>query len=247
MNELKSGQWRKYIRDIREVRRPSAPFAIDKMRSQCYSVYDSSIEKYQEEEFLRVLQGEDIISWVQSRNTLTVVDLMSSTGAIASIFERIPSGIPKFGLAVSLEDMGNMRSDSQKERDRRLNIEKLDGDIILPSTWRKIEKKLEGRKADLIMERAAGGTVTLPHNFGFYEFVLGRMWKMLNENGMLLLQTPPLEWYEWGGLDVSISALALQWARLLKNNNIDFVFDGSLHAMRIIRTPNSPEKLPFLR
>lgn len=228
--ESKSELLRRYIEKSIEVHR-----YIGGMDTKSgWDTYDSSVQSYQIS-FRKVLEGKDILSWAQSKDTLTVVDLMSSSEAIASIFTSLPSDKPKFGLAVSLEDV---RSDLQKERDGRLNIEKLDGDIILPSTWRKIEKKLAGRRADLIVERAQGGILTLPRDSGFYEFTMGRMWKMLNEGGMLLLETPYL-------CNFSMPADISQWARLLMINNINAIFDD--YAMKLVKTPDSPEKLPFLQ
>ncbi len=198
-----------------------------------WGMYDSAIESYQKS-FQGVLEGIDIISWTQSKNTLTVIDLMSSTEAIASIFESASWDKHRLGLAVSLEDA---RSDLQKERDKGLNVEKLDGDIVLPSTWKKIKKKLKGHRADLIMERAVGGIDTLPKDFGFYEFIISKTWEMLNENGMLLLQAPGFG--RWGGFKIS------RWAKSLRRNNINVVFDHDNYAIKLVKTPDSPGKLPF--
>lgn len=217
-----------FRRRIRQSIKTRLPF-----KSVGWGVYDSDIYNYQRE-FQSVLGGLDIISWVQSKDTLTVIDLMSSSAAIASVFEHISPDKPRFGLAVSLEDV---RSDLQKERDGMLNIEKLNLDIVAPSTWRKIRGRLEGRRADLIMERAMGGVDTLPRDFGFYKFTISRMWEMLNENGILLLQTPNFGY--WNAFKIS------RLVKSLIKKNVNVVFDSYRGVIKFVKTPDSPEKLPF--
>lgn len=202
-----------------------------------YGVYDSDILDYQLC-FNSVLVNEAgtifLPSWLQEKEALTIIDLFSSTEAIASVFRATPSTKPKFGLAVSMEDV---RTNPRKKEDAELNIEKLDGNLMLPSTWKKIRKKLEGRRADLIIERGVMGIDDFSLGLEFYEveFAVGKMWEMLNKNGMMLLQVS----YRLDKNSVS------QWAEFLVRNGVDVIYDEA-GLVRIDKTADSPEKLPFL-
>lgn len=113
---------------------------------------------------------------------------MGPSDTIASLFEKLPEDKSKIGIAVTL---GERRDLKQTERDTRLGIVQIAGDITKPSTWEQIESRLYGRKADLIMERAVGGFSDIPDNEKLYAILVNKAWKLLNDqNGMLLAQVP---------------------------------------------------------
>ena len=153
---------------------------------------------------------------------------MASTAALRELFSYIPSDRSRVGIAVSLEDL---RTDEQKAADRRLGLVQISGDLTKTATWREINQTFAGRKAHLIFERAEMGLIHLPKNKFFYSVVINRIWDMLDYGGILLMQLPYL-------LPIN------EWVKLLRVNSFDVNY--ARRALRLIRTPKSPEKIPFL-
>ncbi|MFA6992377.1 MAG: hypothetical protein WC269_03810, partial [Candidatus Gracilibacteria bacterium] len=152
---------------------------------QRYSETQSSIDTYHNW-FINVLEGKTIADLLTDKEKPVVVDLMSSTGALASLFEELPQQ-DKLGIAVSL---GDSRTEEYKAEDKKLGIVQVVGDIVSSSTWRDIKKELQGRKADLIMERALGGWNHIPYSKLLYLTLLQRAWNILADGGTILLQPP---------------------------------------------------------
>lgn len=207
-----------------------------------WAVYESEIDDY-------ILSFQDAFSergltdFIQGRPSPVVIDMMSSTGALASLFARLPDK-SKRGIAVCLEDA---RDAVQKTRDEGLGIRLVTGDVMCSATWRKIDEVLNGQPADLIIERAEAGLDYLPIHKRFYAMMAQRAWRVLSrEEGMLLAQMPPhrsLERY-----DVPIN----EWITILHKNSIDAVYQSFTIAgyhtgyVMLIKTPDSPRDLPFL-
>ncbi len=207
-----------------------------------WDMYGSKIKSY-EEEFRSVLDGTSIINFVKSRKNPVILDIMAPSDTLADLFSRVPSDPLRFGLAVSLKDR---RDEKERERDTRLGIEQIAGDIMTSSTWRKISKALSGRKADLIMERAEAGLYFMPCDRRLYAILISKSWRILSKNnGLLLIQTPNP--WKLIGDDIPIR----QWVDLLNKNGIDAWYgspSGDLEsgALKIVKGPNAPEDLPLL-
>lgn len=201
--------------------------------SDAWAEDDSPIEIY-EELFEDVLGDITIVEFVKSRPSPIVIDLMSQSAALASLFRLLPRGHCQLGLSVALSDK---RTGIEETQNADSKIKHLAGDILSNDTWKKIDNELVGRKADLIMERANAGLTLIPHENIVHAVLLRKAWKILNKNGgMLIFETPSI------GYDKSLD----KWVNYLKENCVDAVYDREI-AVKIIRTPNSPEKLPFLK
>lgn len=211
------------------------------------AVVNSSIEDY-EKNFRKLLRNnifdrpKHIIDLIKQKPSPVVIDLMAPSGTLASLFEKVADK-PKFGLAVSLFDS---RNDSQKERDEKLGIKQLSGDIMLSRTWDKIENLLGGRKADLIMERAYGG-FTLVMDERLYAMLLNKAWKLLSDNnGTLLIQVP-------SGFTERDNVNRKRWINNLKKIDLNHRVDwhtgnrGAIKNIKLVKTPDSPKELPFLK
>lgn len=221
----------------------------DKRSDKDWPAYGAHIESYQAS-FSNVLQGERIDNFVKNRRSKVVIDLMGPSEALIGLFEQIPSR-SKFGLAVSLEDL---RSKEERERGNKLNIVQMTGDITKSGTWHKINKLLEGRKADLIMERALAGLNHLPYQAKFYAIMVNKVWKLLNpEGGMLLAEVPNFtsssvnERLKTGNPYLLASIIA-DWTAYLRNRDIDISYSQTYNGtIKIVRKPSDPQSLPFLK
>lgn len=152
---------------------------------QRYSEVQSSIDTYRDW-FRGVLEGKTIQQLLTGKEKPVVVDLMSSTGALASLFEKLRQK-DKLGIAVSL---GDSRTEEYKAEDEPLGIVQVVGDVVSSSTWRAIDRELKGRKADLILERAFGGWNHVPESNRLYLTLFQRTWGILADEGTMLLQPP---------------------------------------------------------
>lgn len=139
------------------------------------------------------------------------------------------------GIAVSFRDK---RGEKKKLRDKFLNIHQVKGDVMDSKTWRDVDKELGGRKADLIMERAAGGFSATPNDPIFYAAILVKIWKLLSDDGGMFVG----EIYNSGFTE----RFSNQIANYLRRNNIDILIKNKV--VRIIKTPSSPKDIgPILR
>jgi hypothetical protein len=215
-----------------------------------WDVYGDSLKHY-EETFAPILKPETILGFIKQRPFPTIVDIMAPSATIAGFFKKIPEKSDKLGIAVSLLDR---RSPYAKNRDRELNIKQLSGNIMSGSCWKKIDNELGGKKADLIMERAEGGLWCLPKNENFYLSLLNNAWNLLCENnGMLLFQVPSYIVLKRASVHVE------GWLNILKKQGLNFSYSNNKHSdndqeawldrgvLKIIKTPDSPKKLPLLR
>lgn len=206
--------------------------------------YGSSTDDY-DKSFRSVLGESHIIDFVRGSPEPIVIDLMSSTEALASLFTQLPQQ-HKLGISVSLEDT---RRQEEKTRDTALGVKHLEGDLSVTSTWKNLKDKLKGKRADLILSRSGMGIHHVPFNEKYYAYVLNRLWEMVSENdGVILIQAPIINTLK--RLDIRIG----EWVNLLKANNIDVVFSeggddlGFDYArIKIVRSPESPKSLPFLK
>lgn len=168
---------------------------------------------------------------------------MASSGTILTLFVKVPDK-NKFGLAVSLEDK---RDRIRRWIDRLNNIKQFEGDIMLSSTWRNIDKIMQGRKADLIMERAFSGLNTIPINPRLYAILINKAWKILSDReGVMLLQVPSERDLLAAGIYIQDSV------NNLKADGVNaeyFKSDVSTarSVLKLIKSAGSPEKLPFLK
>lgn len=222
---------------FREIRGAIRGFVeINAQNSDRWGIHDSLIRDY-DDTFEWVLEGESIIDMVSKKSFPVVIDLMAPTGTLRDLFGKILVQ-KKFGLAVSLSDQ---RSNRDKRVDKQLGIEHVDGDILNMKTWRKIEKKLKGKKVDLIVERGLGGLTHITKDERVHFLLFQRAWDLLKEEGgIMLLEVPQV----YAGYTTNVK----EWIAHLREKGIkvvdDFEFNGVL---KIVKTPDSPKKLPVLQ
>lgn len=234
--------------ELKRLRQYEEKLKKEGMADHGWFAYGSDISSYQKW-FDRVLQGNTIVGFIDRKPSPIVIDLMSPSDTLASLFEKLPGDKPKFGLALSLGDRRDLR---QKERDDRLNIEQIAGDITQPSTWKEIQSRLHGRNADLIMERAGAGLNSIPDNKKLYSILINKAWRLLSDQvGMLLAEVT----YEENDRH-----RIKEWTEFLKGKGINAVYDVTkdttkststiplIYAcIKLMKTPDSLKDLPFLK
>ena len=213
---------------------------FNELRDDEWTIYGSEIESY-DEDFYGALEGITISQFIQRRFSPTVIDLMSPSDTLADLFTKT-SHIQKTGIAVSLKDK---RDESQKERDSRLGITQIEGDLTRNATWKMIQETLGDKKADLIIERGAGAISLFPQNERLFAILLSKMWDLLSKNNgtMLLDALAPKHVFSNPSIE------PLRWVRELSYyripNNFGYSADLPDHVfVKIVKTPNSPKELP---
>jgi hypothetical protein len=202
-----------------------------------WGFYNSSLEEYQIA-FSPVLGQTKIQNLIADTKDPVVVDLMAPTGTLRDLFSVIPEGNKK-GISLSLCDL---RSGRQKQKDKELGITQVTGDVTDSKTWSDLEKELNGRKANLIMERAVEGLDKLPVHAVFYASVLQKMWNMLDDEGVMLLQIPFLHTLSKAGIDIKA------WVDTLGENEIEVRIDGYSEPTGVMfmqKSLSAPKNLPF--
>ncbi len=205
-----------------------------------WDIYNSSIEAYLSEAFNSLMTEAELKEILSRREHIVAIDFLASTAALASLFWGRAN--KKMALSVAIEDN---RSRQQDERDARLGIQHLVGDISRSFTWQAIEDRLDGDKADLILERGAGGLDYIPKHRRFYGIVLKKAWTLLSaHDGLMLIQTPTTATLK--SLDVDVYS----WLDLLTRNRIEAEYAPVASdfggALRISKTIDSPPQLPLL-
>lgn len=211
-------------------------------REHRWKTYGSNIDSY-DKTFRLALGGTSIASFIKDRKSPVVVDLMAPSHALQSLFRKVPDK-NKFGLAVSLSDE---RTTVRKWIDRVVNIRQLSGDIMLPATWRNIDGIMQGRKADLIMERAFAGLNIIPRYPKLYAILINKAWRILSDKeGVMLLQIPFDDRLLTAGICVQYFVSDLR----TKGINVERFEEGvssDRSVLKLIKTPDSSENLPFLK
>lgn len=225
------------LRDLRRVRGNDPAYGLE------YPITGSGISSY--EQFFRPVTESNagIEKMVRGMPTQVVIDLMADSTAIASLFRQagVQNGI---GVAVKYGPVPSI------EHDAITNITTVTGDLARWSTWRDIRDVLNGRSANLIMERAFAGLYNLPKHRMFFGAALNAAWHLLNpDGGTMLLQT--LRQHHMAHAGLSLDVLE-SWARLLAKNNIEVMIESPnssskrSRAVRLTRHPDSPNELPLL-
>lgn len=208
--------------------------------------YGSDISSY--DATFRLALGTSIASFINDRKAPVVVDLMAPSFTLLSLF-AIVSDKNNFGLAVSLSDE---RTRVQKWRDKGLNVIQLAGDIMSSATWRNIDEVMQGRKADLIMERALGGLDIIPPQPKLYAILINKAWKILSDKeGVMLLHTPHDSSLLAAGIHIqdfvnNLKANGINAECFKSGVPISLVTPAS-SVLKLIKTPDSPKNLPFLK
>jgi hypothetical protein len=202
-----------------------------------WNCYNSGINDY-DKDFKNLLSDyskHSISEIFESIDSPVVIDLMAPSGSLANLFSKYKDKKGS-GISVSLEDL---RTDEEKERDSLLGITQITGDISKPTIWKEIDKALNGRKADLIIERGVGAVSNLPVHETFYGIMLQKMYNTLNENGIMLVQIP------FPGKITSTGISLTKWLEFMNKSGIETKFSPEDLAIMIKKGPSSPEAIPF--
>lgn len=207
-------------------------------RNDSWDIYGSPMADYQRDlDFCS--QNINLVSFVKRRVSPVVIDLMSPSDALEDLFGQIEkeNGL---GIAVSLHDK---RDNIRQEKDESLNIHQISGDLISSSTWGKLRKTLNGRKADLIMERGKGGLAFIPWDEKFSAIILNRIYRSLSIHGGMFI----------GQLGVRFDNID-NWLNYARENDLDVSYmqpkdefkSSKSSFIKLIRYEDSPKDLRFL-
>lgn len=211
----------------------------DRGQDGIYNVYGDTIGFYQLH-FNKVLEGQRIIDFLESRETPLVIDLMGPSKTTRDLFTKADPQPGRRGIAVTLEER---RPYGERSRDKQHRIKELHEDLTTEKGYRSVIKEMKGQRADLIMERALRGLEHIPVHPEYYRLSLERIWNMLDENeGMFLGQTLPKTVMEDHGIPVT------SWLKDMQNNGIDIKFQDAdaqipYGALRLIKHTDSPRRL----
>ncbi|MBI3620447.1 hypothetical protein HY214_04900 [Candidatus Roizmanbacteria bacterium] len=204
---------------------PRIPYTLDRFFDRsCWTIKGSTFRNYLID-FAKV-DADDLLPGflkrLSSKNPAVVIDLMASNGALRTLHRDVLRGGPLKALSVDYQFKG-------REDERRLDlshgIECLEGDLNHIATWRKIEQWLSSQKAHLIMERGYAGLDHIPTYGKYFRSKLGRLWRMLADDGMLLLQTPPATILKERGVPLD------SWLRSLEDRKIYYRFLSGYDSM----------------
>lgn len=201
-----------------------------------WGAYNSSLREY-EITLDPVLFGQKIKDLVSHAEEPTIIDFLAPSGTIRQLFKQLPQP-RKLGIAISLLDK---RSESEKYYDASLGITQISGDLADTTTWREIRERLNGKKANLIIERGLAGLETIPPHPLFYAMSLQRMWSMLAENGVLLAQIN----YQGEFKHLGINIQKFQEAMISANIETCINLDMGYGFIYIKKNPDSPRVLPL--
>jgi len=226
------------LRELRRCRGNNPNFGTS------YAINASHIESY-DNSFGSVLgRREKIADMIKRKRDPVVIDFMAHPATVKSLLKEARA---RGGVGMAVNYSGNRTVTHYKAG--AYSIINISGDIALRGTWRDVESVLEGRRANLIMERAIMGMENVPNHKIFYVSVLNRAWRILEPNGgTLLFETPTRGELAQAGIsgeDLMRWADALEKARIgaaLKEDECTLRWH-----VRLTRHPNSPNELPQLK
>jgi len=219
-----------------------AQYAALEESSDSWDVYDSTSTDY-DLTFMAISRRRDLVDILASAEEPIVIDFLASTSAVREMVgsDRLQNrSVKPLGIAVGLTDR---RTPEEKEVDNSLNIHYVAGSIFSLDTWEKIEEKLGGKKASLIVERGLGALTDMPRSPIIFRDIIGKLWDMLsNDEGEMFLQFPDVAELTDYKHDL------MNWQVRLLENGVDCTFAYGLMPMaRIKKEQDSPENLPFLK
>lgn len=208
---------------------------------QSWPAYGSSWADYTRDFSRYGLQEPDVPALITSRSNpaYVAIDLMSDHVALTTLFNSIKDNTGLIGLSVHLPGDIPIRNSYSECHSQ---VTDLYGDITEPSTWRLLSRRLDGKLADLIIERGFGGLDCLPHHPRFYAILLNKAWTLLSpENGQMILQTP--HYRNWRGLGIDMQ----KWLSLLAYHGVTAEYKHiDYGVLRLVKSDDSLRMLPFL-
>lgn len=155
-------------------------------------------------------------------------------------FSEFTPGFFQESIGVSLVDhRSKLRSPNQViKEDKARHHTVLEGDFLKDATYEKLQALLNGKPADLIIERIYGGKSLIPREPILLAKIFQRWYGMLNENGLMLIEVPSV-----------VRTLTERWVEMIER---DFpIIDvhaapslGTSLSLRLKKNAESPETLP---
>lgn len=200
---------------------------------EAWGNYGRPIEAY-EKRFAYVLAGDHIADWVEAVDDPLVIDLMAPSDTLAGLYSGLQDKPTKRGIAVSLVDQ---RAKEQRVRDARLGIEQYAYNLAYPGSWDRLEENMDGRKANVIIEAALGGTYGIPNHELYYKFAMERLWRMLSpDHGHLLIEIPD-------NLTLGQTSISMNdWVKSVRERNI--FIRPSISSLYLRKDSDAPLPLP---
>jgi hypothetical protein len=168
-----------------------------------------------------------------------------------NLFRGFSNDIFKETFGVTLADhrkKWKIKIDEFENKKRGVNHNVIEGDILSDGLYDSLNEKLKGRKVDLIIERMFKGIEFMPPEPYKLSQILGKWYEMLNENGIMFVQSP-----------VVFNNLLDKWADMLHekyNDIIEFQYEKGIHdagiedtgysSFRLRKLNGAPKELPFL-
>ncbi len=175
-----------------------------------------------------------------SRGHANVLDFMG--------FGHVLRDLPlTHGLAVAL---GGVYNTITAEDSKRLNIDYIEGNVLLRETWKRMEDWLKDKgifkeKFDIILSRPVGGLNALSQVPAAYTALLQRAWNLLNPEGIILTQVPTSVFgrsavTNWAEAIMESCPIAVSLCNSPPGHHMT-----SLPILSLSRNPRSPRILPF--
>jgi hypothetical protein len=161
-----------------------------------------------------------------------------------NLFKSFTPGFFKQSIGVSLSDYrtedGSLAGASCKEYKDSRKHDIIIGNIFDKDIYEKINKIIENKKVDFIIERMYGGLDNVPENYLIVMAILQKWYEMLNQGGVMFVEMPPF----------TIRVIQ-DWVALLQKstykNELDVQFDEFRNALRIRKISNTLKQLPKLK
>lgn len=172
-------------------------------------------------------------------------------GVGQNLFRGFSEGFFKETFGVTLADHRKnltMYIDKFKNKILDVNHNVIEGDMLSDNLYNNLEKKLKGRKVDLIVERMFKGIEFMPAEPYKLSKILGKWYEMLDENGIMFVQSP-----------VVFNNLLDKWGEMLHEkykDSIEFQYEKGIHdagventgysSFRLKKLQGASKELPFL-
>jgi len=157
-----------------------------------------------------------------------------------NVFKGFTPGFFEKSIGVSLSDHrtnnGRLYRIDKKIYDDGREHKIIIGNIFDTKVYKKIDKILQGKKVDFIVERMYAGLQNVPENLMVVMATLQRWYGLLDDGGIMLVELPSF-----------VAPIMKRWLELLnKDNKVEVAFDEFRLALRINKLPGAPKQLPKL-
>lgn len=159
-----------------------------------------------------------------------IIDLLAPTETVAQLLQGHNS-VDALGIAVGLSDS---RTTRKRTQDAERGVHQVVGDLGNGKTWKDVRSILDGRKADIVLERGIAGLDYLPPHDLYYLAALDKIWQMLSSTGVFYGELPRVN-FSADKLGRLKELFVKHGARILIRPN----------SIKIEKTSSSPEKLEF--